>query len=57
MGRAIDLLHVAFSKVQEDPSLLLDYDFIMNIFEPLYGDLPELEEFLEFYREDKRQEG
>jgi hypothetical protein len=54
MGRAIDLLHVAFSKVQEDPSLLLDYDFIMNIFEPLYGDLPELEEFLEFYREDKR---
>jgi hypothetical protein len=40
--------------VQEDPSLLLDYDFIMNIFEPLYGDLLELEEFLEFYREDKR---
>jgi hypothetical protein len=53
MGRAIDLLHTAFTDILEEPSLLLDYEFVMNIFQPLYNDLPEFEEFLEFYREDK----
>jgi hypothetical protein len=53
MGRAIDLLHAAFTDILEEPSLLLDYEFVMNIFQPLYNDLPEFEEFLEFYREDK----
>jgi len=35
MGRVIDLLHDAMLKVQSDGSILLHYDFIMNIFSPL----------------------
>ena len=53
MGQAIDLLHNIFVEVQRDCTLLLDYDFILSIFEPLYSDLPELKEYLEYHIEDK----
>ena len=36
MGNAIDLLYNAFVKIQEDGSLLLDHDFMMNMFQPLH---------------------
>ncbi len=32
---AVNLLHASMLKVQYDGSLLLDYDFIMNIFSSL----------------------
>jgi hypothetical protein len=32
MGRALTLLHDAFVEIQSDGSLLLEQDFIMNIF-------------------------
>ena len=53
MGKAIDLLYSTFTLIQRTPSLLLDYEFIMNIFDPLYEQLPEFEEYIQFYREEK----
>jgi hypothetical protein len=53
MGRAIDLLHVAFIKVREEPQLILDYEFIMTIFEPLYEQLPEFSDYMDYYKEEK----
>lgn len=43
MNRAINLLLSAFIEVQQDAELLLDYDFMIPIFEPLYERLPEFE--------------
>jgi hypothetical protein len=48
MGRAIDLLHSAFIKVREEPQLILDYEFIMTIFEPLYKQLPEFADYTDY---------
>ena len=53
MGRALDLIYHAFVKIQADGSLLLIYDFIMNIFSPLYDELPELKDYLDFHLEEK----
>jgi hypothetical protein len=47
MGRAIDLMYDAFSEVESNGELMLDEDFIMRIFSPLYGEPPEFEEYLE----------
>ena len=41
MGRAVDLMSNAFVEVKSDGDLMLDEDFIMNIFSPLYVALPE----------------
>jgi hypothetical protein len=53
VGCAIDLLHSAFVKIQSDGALLLDYDFVMKIFCPIYSDLPEFEEYISYYFENK----
>jgi hypothetical protein len=45
MGKAYDCLHEAFLNIKSKPELYLDYDFMMNIFKPLYKQLPELKEF------------
>ena len=41
MGRAVDLMYNAFVEVESDGDLMLDEDFKMNIFSPLYVALPE----------------
>ena len=53
MGRAIDLLYDAFVKIQADGSKLLDQDFVMKIFEPLYEDLQDLKDYLNYHLEEK----
>ena len=53
MGRAVDLLHKAFVKIQADGSKLLDEDFVMKIFKPLYKDLPDLKDYLDYHLEEK----
>jgi hypothetical protein len=45
MGRAITFLHNAFVEVQGDGVLLLKENFIMNIFSPLYKEIPPLKEY------------
>ena len=42
MGKVVDLLYEAFVKIEDDGSLILDHEFMMNIFSPLYEQLPEL---------------
>ncbi len=49
MGRAIDLMYDAFWK-------WLDEDFIMRIFSPLYVELPELEQYLTYFFEEKESD-
>ena len=53
MGRAITLLHDAFVDIQSDGSLLLEPDFIMNIFSPLYEEIPPLKQYLDYHFEEK----
>ena len=53
MGRALDAVYVAFKKVALDGSLLLNEDFIMNIFEPFYAELPKLKDHIDYYFEEK----
>jgi hypothetical protein len=53
MGRVVGLMYNAFVQVECDGEKMLDKDFIMNIFSPLYAELPELEEYLKYYFEEK----
>ena len=53
MGKALTLLHDAFVDVQGDGALLLDDIFIMNIFSPLYEEIPPLKEYLDYHFEEK----
>jgi hypothetical protein len=53
MGRAIDLLHSAFLKIHNKPDLLLHYKFVMNIFQPLYCQLPEFCDYMDYAKEQK----
>ena len=53
MGRALTLLQDAFVDVQGDGALLLDDNFIMKIFSPLYEEVPPLTEYLNYHFEEK----
>ncbi len=54
MRRAITLLHHdAFVEIQSDGSLLLEQDFIMNIFSTLYKEIQPLKQYLDYHFEEK----
>jgi hypothetical protein len=53
MGRAITLLHDEFVEIQSDGSLLLDQEFIMNIFSPHYKEIPPLKQYLNYHFKEK----
>ncbi len=53
MGRVFTLLHDAFVEIQSNGSLLLEQDFIMNIFSPLYDEIPPLKQYLNYHFEEK----
>ena len=53
MSVICDLVYDAFALIEEDGEKLLDEEFIMNIFSPLYNQLPEFEEYLTWYFEEK----
>jgi len=53
MGRAVDLMYNAFVEVESNGELMLDEDFIMGIFSPLYEELPEFKAYLEYFFEEK----
>ena len=52
-GRVIDMLHSALSEIQTDGSLMLDYEYVMSVFQPLCNDLPEFESFMRYFFEEK----
>jgi hypothetical protein len=49
----LSFLHDAFVEVQCDGALLLDENYIMNIFSPLYDEIPPLKEFLDYHFVEK----
>ena len=53
MSRPINHMYVAMQKLQFDGSLILDENFMMNIFKPLHRILPEFKEYLNWYFEEK----
>jgi len=53
MGQVIDLLYDASTGVWKDRKLLLDIDFMMNIFSALYEMLPEYKDYLDYFFENK----
>ena len=53
MGRAIDLVYDVFLEVESNGELMLGEDFIMGIFSPLYVELPEFEQYLTYFFEEK----
>ena len=53
MAKSIDLVYEAFLKIERNPKLFLKEDFMMNIFKPLYEQLPELEDYMSWYFEEK----
>jgi hypothetical protein len=53
MGRPTTLLYDAFVDIQGDGSLLLEQDFIMNIFSPLYEEIPPLKQYLNYHFKEK----
>ena len=52
MGRAIDMLHSAFSEIPDAPSLFLDFQYVMLIFESLYDMLPEFKDYMDYFKEE-----
>ena len=53
MARSIDLVYNAMLKIQKNNKLFLKEDFMMNILKPLYSKLPELDDYLSWYFEEK----
>ena len=53
MGRVIDLLHAALSEIQTNGSLMLDYEYVLSIFQPLCNNLPEFESYMIYFLEEK----
>ena len=53
MSQICDLVFEAMQAVELDGEKMLDEDFIMSIFSPLYSKVPELEQYLEWYFEEK----
>jgi hypothetical protein len=52
MRRVIVLMCDAFLEVELNGELMLDEDFIMGIFSPLYVELPEFEQYLTYFFEE-----
>jgi hypothetical protein len=53
IGRAITLLHDAFVEVQGNGVLLLEENFIIKIFSPLYKEIPPLKVYLDYHFKEK----
>ncbi len=53
MGQAIDILYDALEKIQDDGSKLLNYDFMMHIFDNIRDDLPPFDKYLTYMFEEK----
>ena len=54
MGKALHILHDAFTQVQEGGKFLLDHSFMMSIFLDLYKEIPKLKNYLEYEFEEKQ---
>ena len=48
MGRALDTLHKTMKEISDKPSLILDEDYMMNIFKEYIDELPPFKEYWNF---------
>jgi hypothetical protein len=53
MGQTVDLMEEAFGKITNDEEMMLDEEFIINIFEPIVDEVEPFAEYLEFIFENK----
>ena len=53
MGLCVDLMKVAFLEVSEDGEMMLDEDFMMNIFKPIANKVKPFEDYLTMMFEEK----
>ncbi len=53
MGQTVDLMEEAFEKIANDGEMMLDKEFIMNMFEPIVDQVEPFAEYLEFTFENK----
>ncbi len=53
MGRTVDLMEEAFEKIANEGVMMLDKEFMMNIFEPIVDQVEPFLEYLEFTFENK----
>ena len=54
MTKAVDLMYKAFAGITKDGHLILDDDFMMNIFEPLEKKIKPLKEYLTYMFEERQ---
>ena len=54
MASAFDCVYLKCQKLKERPALILQKSFMMSIFSKLYTKLPELKEYLEWYRGERK---
>ena len=53
MGVVCDIVYEKFKTIAEDGDKMLDEDFMLQMFSPLYTKLPEFKQFIEWYFEEK----
>jgi hypothetical protein len=53
MGQTVDLMEEAFDKIANDGEMMIDKEFLMNIFEPIVDQVEPFAEYLEFIFENK----
>jgi len=53
MGRTLDMLEDAFIKISSDDALLLDEDFVMNIFSDIVNEVEPFDKNLNFMFNEK----
>jgi hypothetical protein len=53
MRRTVDLMEEAYEKIANDGEMMLDEEFMMNIFGPIVDQVEPFAEYLEFMYENK----
>ena len=54
MGKCVDLMEEAFLRIADDGELILNEDYMMNIFKPIRDTVIPLDECLTMMFEEKR---
>ena len=53
MPKAVDLMDKAFAEITKEENLILDDDFMMNIFAPLANKIKPLKEYMTYMFEEQ----
>lgn len=53
MGKTVDLMEAVFQKISDDGNLILEEEFMMNIFSPIVDKVPPMKGYLSYMFEEK----